>query len=145
MNLLLCISFISLLLPVSNAHADYFDDVAVKVILNGEEVKFKPNAIIWNTTTMVPFRQLFESFGAEVEWNEYSQTVSAIKGDTKIVLTMDSFQAWVNDKEYKLSQTPFIAKDTAYINLRFVSEALGATVNFNKKGRTVTIDWNPDE
>jgi hypothetical protein len=143
--LLLCLSIISFILPVSSANADYFNDNAVKVVLNGEEIKFEPNAIIWNATTLVPFRQLFETYGAEVDWNQVTKTVTATKGDTKIIITMDSLQAWVNDKEYKLNQAPFIAKDTAYINLRFVSEALGASVRFNKKDKVVNIDWTMDK
>jgi hypothetical protein len=134
-----------LMLPLSSVSADYFDDNAVNVVLNGEPVEFSPKAIVHNGNTMVSFRQLFEAYGANVGWNQETRSVTATKGDITIKLTQDSFKALVNDKEYKLTQTPYIAKDTLLINLRFVSEALGAEVKWQKNPRTVFITWVDEE
>ncbi|WP_017814783.1 copper amine oxidase N-terminal domain-containing protein [Paenibacillus shenyangensis] len=123
----------------SNTSADVFDDSKVKVILNGSELDFDPNAIIQNGNTMVPFRQLFEAYGAKVTWNQKTKTITAVKEDTTIRLTLDRFDAYVNNKKIKLTQTPYMAKNTSLVNLRFISEAMDAKVNFDKINLTVNI------
>ncbi|WP_148928715.1 copper amine oxidase N-terminal domain-containing protein [Paenibacillus methanolicus] len=146
--LLLCLSFMSIFWStqqIPSINAANSDEFTAKVVLNGKQMNFDPNVIAWNSTTLVPFRQLFEAYSAEVQWDSVTKTVTAKKDDTTIKITMDNFQAWVNDKEYRLTQTPFIAEGTAYVNLRFVSEALGATVSYNKKDNVVLIDWVDDE
>lgn len=142
--LLLCLSLMSIFWStqrIPSINAANSEEFTAKVVLNGKEMKFDPNVIAWNATILAPFRQLFEAYSAEVQWDSVTKTVTAKKDDTIIKITMESFQAWVNDKEYKLTQAPFVAEGTAYVNLRFVSEALGATVNYNKKENVVSIDW----
>ncbi|WIM40150.1 copper amine oxidase N-terminal domain-containing protein [Paenibacillus sp. PK4536] len=124
----------------STTRADVFDDSKVKVILDGSEIKFDPNAIIQNGNTMVPFRQLFEAYGASVSWNQNTKTITAIKDDKTIKLTLDRFDAYIDNKKIKLTQTPYMAKNTILVNLRFVSEALNAKVNFDKPHLRVTIN-----
>ena len=123
----------------SSTSADVFDDSKVKVILNGSELDFDPNAIIQNGNTMVPFRQLFEAYGAKVTWNQKTKTITAVKEDTTIRLTLDRFDAYVNNKKIRLTQTPYMAKSTSLVNLRFISEAMDAKVNFDKINLTVNI------
>lgn len=123
----------------SNTSADVFDDSKVKVILNGSELDFDPNAIIQNGNTMVPFRQLFEAYGAKVTWNQKTKTITAVKEGTTIRLTLDRFDAYVNNKKIRLTQTPYMAKSTSLVNLRFISEAMDAKVNFDKINLTVNI------
>jgi len=123
------------------AHADYLSENKVNVVLNGEALEFEPNAVAWNNNTMVPFRQLFEAYGAEVAWDQKTKKITAVKGDTTIELTIGSLEASVNGTAYKLTTGPIILKESAYVNLRFISEALGAVVNFSKKDRTVYIEY----
>ncbi|WP_046227481.1 copper amine oxidase N-terminal domain-containing protein [Paenibacillus dauci] len=134
------ITFLTLFFSVSsNTSADVFDDSKVKVILNGSELDFDPNAIIQNGNTMVPFRQLFEAYGAKVTWNQKTKTITAVKEGTTIRLTLDRFDAYVNNKKIRLTQTPYMAKSTSLVNLRFISEAMDAKVNFDKINLTVNI------
>ncbi len=142
-TMILMILFVTSSYLSSSAYAadDYFKKYAVNVVFNDKPVEFEPNAIAWNNNTMVPFRQLFEEFGAEVKWDSEAKTVTAVKGDIKVQLTLGSFQAFINNKEYKLTQTPFVAKNSVLVNLRFVSEALGAEVSFVKAKMTVYLNW----
>lgn len=117
---------------------------APQIILNGQPVDFSPKGFTRNNITMVPFRQLFEAYDAKVEWVAETQTVIATKNETTIQLTMDSLDAYVNGEKHTLSQTPFILNGTTYVNFRFISEALGATVSFTKDPYLITIDWTPE-
>jgi hypothetical protein len=118
-------------------------DFAIDVVLNGKVVQFSPGALSFNGNTMVPFRELFETYGATVNWDSKTQTVTAVKDTKKIILTLDSNVAYLNDKEYKLIQSPFLIDNHMLVNLRFISESLGAQVSYNKEPKpTVYISWN---
>lgn len=115
----------------------YYTKYAVKVVLNGKEMDFSPPATAVNNNTMVPFRQLFEAYGAEVNWQPGTKTITAIKDDITLKITIESLIAYVNDKEVQLTQAPFTAEYSdgnmyTFVNLRFISEALGAVVMFTK-------------
>ncbi|WP_286892189.1 copper amine oxidase N-terminal domain-containing protein [Thermobacillus sp.] len=141
-KLSLCAAVLLLCLPMAASAQEtdysYYTKYAVKVILNGEEMDFTPPAIAVNDNTMVPFRQLFEAYGAEVIWQPGTKTITATKDGTTIKITIDSQTAYVNDEEVKLTQSPFTSKYKdgnmyTFVNLRFISEALGAVVTFTKE------------
>ncbi|MGG6309741.1 copper amine oxidase N-terminal domain-containing protein [Paenibacillus macerans] len=111
------------------------------VVVNGETLNFEAKPIVLNGNTMVPFRQIFEAMGMGVEWNNETKTVTATKADLAIKMTPDNFKASVNDKEYTLTQTPFVTPEGIfYVNLRFISEAAGATVSWDNINKVATID-----
>ncbi|MFP4977204.1 copper amine oxidase N-terminal domain-containing protein [Paenibacillus sp. CN-4] len=85
-------------------------------------------------TTLVPMRPIFEAYGMTVEWDNNTKSVTATKGETTIKLTHNSHEAYLNDKVVKLDQAPSLepTRKTFYVNLRFISESLGATVVWNK-------------
>ncbi|MEF2968373.1 copper amine oxidase N-terminal domain-containing protein [Paenibacillus sp. M1] len=138
---ILVAAFVSCLSPV--ASADIFDDSKVKVIYNGTEQNFEPKAVIWNDYTLVPFRQVFELYGADVQWNNETKMITATKDDLSIEIPASGKKAFINGEEIELAQGPLNAKGTTLVGLRFVSEALGAEVSFDKA--TLTVYINTDE
>lgn len=136
----LFLTIVLYLFSSSVSFADIFDDSEVKVNYNGVEQKFNPNPVIWNNSTLVPFRQVFELYGAKVQWDQGTKTVVAVKGDTTIKIITGSNKAFINNKEAKLAQGPIIAKGTVFVGLRFISEALGGEVSFDKQNLTVNIE-----
>lgn len=123
--------------------AESQSDFAIDVVLNGEIIQFSPEASHFNGNTMVPLKELFGIYGATVDWDSNTQTVTAVKDTKKIVLMLDSRVAYINDKEYMLIQSPFLIDNHMVVNLRFISESLGAKVSYNKEPKpTVYISWN---
>ncbi len=99
---------------------------------------------IVNDRTMLPARFVAENLGAVVTWNEEKQEVTINGKNTKgeeisILIKIDSDIAYVNDKEVKLDSPAFIENDRTYTPIRFISEELGATVDWNETEQTVTI------
>lgn len=142
--------FISATLFVSVALSSVpFADAAItpvygSVVVNGETLNFEAKPIVLNGNTMVPFRQIFEALGMGVEWNNETKSVTATKDDLTIIMTSDSFKARVNDKEFTLTQTPFVTPEgILYVNLRFISEAAGASVSWDKFNKTATVNTEP--
>ncbi len=95
--------------------------------------------IIVKERTMLPARFVAENLGADVEWDNDKRQVIITKADTKIVITIDSDIATVNGKEVKLDSEAFIKDERTYTPIRFISESLGAKVEWNNDTREVII------
>ena len=99
---------------------------------------------IVNDRTMLPARFVAEGLGAVVTWDGEKQEVT-IKGknakneDITILIYIDSDMAYVNGAQEKLDSPAFIENDRTYTPIRFISEQLGASVEWNETDKTVTI------
>lgn len=89
--------------------------------------------------TMLPIRFIAEALGADVEWDGISRKVTIVKDDIEIIITIDSDKAIVTGKTVTLDSSAFIENDRTYLPLRFISENLGAKVEWDETTQTVTI------
>jgi hypothetical protein len=112
---------------------------APRLIIDGKERFFPQPPEIINNRTFVPLRSIFEAMNAKVVWNQETQTVTAIKGNRTISLTRDSEKALLNGKKIQLDAPPILNQGSMYVPLRFVGEALGATVIWENATRTIQI------
>lgn len=111
----------------------------IRVHTYGHIIKFDTDPVIENDTTLVGFRAILEALGAEVKWNEESRTVTAVKENTTIVLTIDSNTALVNGETKSLLAAPRIIGSSTMVPVRFISEQLGMKVGWDEKTRLITI------
>jgi hypothetical protein len=95
--------------------------------------------VVENGTTLVPLRVIFQSLGAEVNWEGSTQTVTAVKDGITIKLTIGNKTAYKNNVPVTLLVPAKIIRESTMVPLRFVSESLGTTVNWNSATRTITI------
>ncbi|HML37407.1 MAG TPA: WG repeat-containing protein [Bacillota bacterium] len=128
---------------------DQFNEIKgarpVTVYLDGVELYFDSEPVIKDQRTMVPMRKIFESLGAEVQWDESAKTVTAKSAEQTIKLTIGSKTASVNGSEVQLDAAPFIQSDRTLVPLRFVSEHLGAGVQWDDLHRRVIITDGGDQ
>lgn len=112
--------------------------------LNGENVECDAAPIIRNGRTMLPIRFIAEALGADVSWTEQTKTVSVKKFDFSISLFVGGFSAEVTKngrvEKVELDSPSFIENGRTYLPVRFVSENLGAKVDWNGDTQTVTIE-----
>ena len=99
---------------------------------------------IVNNRTMLPARFVAEALGARVEWNEDKQLVTIIGENEKdekvtIFITIGGETAEVNGEKIKPEYPAFIENDRTYTPLRFISEKLGGTVDWNEDTREIII------
>ncbi|NSL52853.1 copper amine oxidase N-terminal domain-containing protein [Calidifontibacillus erzurumensis] len=104
------------------------------------EVSFDTPPLVEGGRTFVPLRTILDLTGAEVDWNNAKQTVTAKKGNITIVLTIGSKTALVNNNKVTLDAPAKIKDGRTLVPLRFVSERLGYKVDYDTKARKVTID-----
>lgn len=88
---------------------------------------------------MVPLRAIFEAFNATIKWNQKTQTVTATKDDTTIMLKIGSKTATINNKAVTLDVPGQNLKGRTMVPTRFVSESLGHDVGWNPSTKVVTI------
>ena len=76
---------------------------------------------------------------AEVNWNGATQTVTATKDDTTVVLRIGSTSPTVNGRVVTIDQPGVVINRRTLAPLRFVTEAFGETVSWDGKTRTASI------
>jgi len=109
------------------------------VMLDGQQMQFEVPPIIENGRTLVPLRAIFEAMGAQVDWNNATQTVTATRGSTTVVLTIGSTSPTVNGQAWPLDVPAKIVSDRTLAPLRFIGEAFGGTVTWDEAAYTVNM------
>ena len=111
-----------------------------ELTVNGQSVTMDVSPVIADNTTMLPIRMVAEALGATVEWGSAAQTVIIHDNNTNISIPLLSSVATVNNtKSVDIGVKTFIRNGRTYVPVRFVSEALGADVDWNGETKTVTI------
>lgn len=128
----------TLLLPISNIASASRD--FPEIYVNHEKLDIYA-AVATIGVTYVPFRPIFSKFNMTVNWDNTTKSVTATDGKTTIVLTNDSYTAYLNGKAVKLINPPFYNPENKrfYVNLRFVAESTGAVVNWSKSDTDANI------
>lgn len=112
---------------------------AVRVFVDGDPVAFDQPPVIQGSRVLVPLRGIFEKMGATVEWRAASRTVLAASGSTLVELQIGSRIARVNGSPVTLDVPAMIIRGRTLVPLRFISESLGAGVQWDAASRTVLI------
>jgi uncharacterized protein YvpB len=114
----------------------------LNVFLNGREQSYDQPPINDGGRVLVPFRGIVEGMGGQVSWDEATRTVTATKGEQRVVLPVGSQQAQVNGNSVQLDVPAKIVGGRTMIPVRFVSEALGADVKWEGVLSRVVITGN---
>lgn len=96
--------------------------------------------IVQNDRTLVPVRFISESFGAKVDWEETTQTVTVNLNGREIVLQLGSDVMKVDGAEQKLDVPAQTISDRTLIPLRALVEGLGKKVMWDDRGLIVISD-----
>lgn len=117
----------------------YFDRSAMLVMVKGKYLNLDVKPLIVNDRTLVPFRSIFETLGANVSWDDETKTVFATKDDTVIILQIGQDCMFVNGEKVMLDAPSMISEDRTLVPLRAVANALGNEVGYNEKTKTAII------
>ena len=110
--------------------------------VNGESVTLDTAPVLdpASSRTFVPVRFVGEALGAYIGWEEQTQQVTYLAGDSRIHLWIGRKTARVNGREVTLDAAPYIDPNgRTLVPVRFISEQLGATVGWDGATNTVTI------
>lgn len=127
-------------------------DANISIFYNGIEQQYNPAPQILNGRVLAPMRAVFEALGAEVSWDAGSSTAIAFKDGKYVAVQVGSFdgiiaEATMANGKYQLKNrrmvgldaAPIIVDNHTMVPLRFVSESLGADVQWFGNTRQVFI------
>jgi len=119
--------------------------------INGTSQEIDPGRgtkpIIKNSRTLVPIRAIVEALSGSVEWNDKDKSVTIRLGSTLIKLQIGNAMAYVNGSLVQIDSgnpkvVPEIINNRTMLPLRFVTENLGAKVEWNGTTQTITITYS---
>ncbi len=113
-----------------------------RVLVDGEEryIDVSPYLDSKTNRTMVPIRFISETMGADVEWYLEDRTVTIELGETNIKLFLDSKTVSINGVMKEIDAASVVRDNRTFVPVRFVSETLGADVEWIYSARQVTIE-----
>ena len=111
----------------------------IKVVIDDKNQSYDQMPQILNGRTLVPLRGIFEALGAKVEWVDQTKTIIGSKGSNTVILQVESTSAVMNNKKITLDVAPKIINSRTMVPVRFISEALGAKVDWIDETKTVVI------
>ncbi len=117
----------------------YAAETELKLYVDGELLTSKPTAQLINGSSYVPLRAVTTILGAEMKWEASSKTAYMTKDNIEVILTADQTTAYRNGKAISLNTPAVLKNQTLMVPARFVSEAFGAEVHWNKQTKTVSI------
>lgn len=128
--------FIAILLCSASAWAE-----PIYVNVNGTQVLFgEVGPMQYNGRVLVPLRGVLEQMGVYVGWDAPNRTVIAERGDVSVSLPIGSRIAVVNGRTVTLDVPAMIMSGTTMVPLRFLAEAMGASVRWEPVISTVVIE-----
>ena len=115
------------------------DKNEITVFVNGNRVNFLASPVTRNDTTLVGFRAILEALGATVTWDDTTQTATAEKDGTAVNMIIGSYTATVNGEPCELPAAPELINNSTMIPVRFISEKLGMTVDWDEQTKQIHI------
>lgn len=117
---------------------------AIDVRVNGELVVSKGNgdAFIQSGVTLVPMRDIFQWVGASVAFDAATSTVTATRGEVKMVMKTGSATATVNGSQVTLPKAPFIENGKMYVPARAITDAFTGSIKYDSAAKVLNIDVN---
>ena len=114
-------------------------DTPIRVFVNGKYMWMETEPVVDNNRILVPIGFISETLGFDVDYLELARTV-VIKNDAKYIeIVVGSNKAKVDGKQVTLDVKPLIQEDRIFVPLRFISEALGQQVVWDKNNKIVLV------
>lgn len=112
----------------------------VRVRINGQPFRTQVAPVTENGRVLVPMRAIFEELGARVDYNDYDRSIVARRGGTVVRMNLGRDRASVNQDSVRLDVPAQAYAGRTLVPLRFVSEALGASVDYDSYRQLVSIE-----
>jgi hypothetical protein len=115
------------------------DDGQIGVYIDGKPLTFDVAPILERDRVLVPFRAIFAALGAEVDWEQSTQTAIAKRGGDIMKITIDNNIFYKNDVPITLDVPARVLNDRTLVPIRAVSEGFGADVKWDGEAQRVII------
>jgi|GEM_PF-2223890 len=114
--------------------------VQVRFILDNSSMDLNYPVYMSNDRLIVSLRDICGALGADIEWDESNRLITVTKGRVNVKMKIGDKAAMINDKPVELDVAPRVICMRTFVPLRFISQALGANVNWLGTTKTVLIN-----
>lgn len=121
----------------------FAEEPEIKVIVDGIQIAFDQPPVIVDERTLVPLRAIFEALGANVQWDEQTQTVFAAKRMDTVSLQIGKMELCHNDNTVTMDVPAQLMNGRTMVPVRAVSEAFDLLVQWDGETKTVLIESEP--
>ncbi len=111
----------------------------IKIKVKGIYLYTDVEPIIIDDRTLLPARAIFEAIGATVDYDENTETATAVKNGKTIIIAKDSNEAYVDGEKVILDVPAKIINDRFVVPVRFVSEAFNCKVEWFDTPQIVSV------
>ena len=116
----------------------------LKVLVGGKAIDF-PDAkpfIDQNNRTQIPIAVLARALGADVSWDQGTQTARIVKAGKQITITIGKSEMSVDDEIVNMDTAAVLLSNRTFIPVSFVAQALDYTVRWDAINSTVSLTQN---
>ena len=128
---------ISLLCLIPTVSA--YSEKVISLEIDGTVIRTEVPPTVIGGRTMVPVRDIFEACGAKVNWDANTKTITGEKGDTTVVMQIDSNMLFINEKVTEMDATPVIIDGRTLAPARYVALGFGGTTQWDALNKVVVI------
>ena len=113
-------------------------DITIKV--NNKIISSDVTPFIKSGTTYVPIRFVADALAVDsVSWNNDTKSVTIKNSNSTILLFVNKNYAYVNNEYKNLTNNALMINARTFVPIRFVSEVLGANVDWDETHQTILI------
>lgn len=120
----------------------YIHGTPVTIHVDGEYLPTDVDPVIDNGRTLVPLRAAGEAVGAEVSWDQPTQTATVSKDGLTVSFRLGSITYFVNGESRLTDVPPQMKNNRTMLPIRVLAEAIGAEVTWNQDLLDVAITTN---
>lgn len=116
---------------------------ALLVSYQGQSVTGDVAPFLIGSTSVAPFRFLFEKQGGKMSWDAVGQRVTAHNGTYEVTLEVGSDKAIVNKEEVLMDMAAFLLSGRTMVPVRFFEKALHAKVEWEPSTGRIFVAMTP--
>ncbi|WP_141501164.1 stalk domain-containing protein [Paenibacillus luteus] len=114
----------------------------VKVTINDSHVELMNEPLLINGAVLLPLREIGTLMNSKTTYFSEGKSIIVNSPTTHIEMRLGSKQTMLNGKSYTLPTIPKNINGTVYVPVRFVTEGLGAGVQWFDKEQRVNLAFN---
>ncbi|MFD2673519.1 copper amine oxidase N-terminal domain-containing protein [Marinicrinis sediminis] len=134
-------AIIILLWATATAMTGAAAEKSLELYVNGNDISEQHQPVIEEARMLFPLRGLAEEAGASIRWEPEKKHIYIDHQTIQISAQIGSSSVIVNGREQSISIAPQIMDDRTYVPVRFISETLGARVEWFSELRCAIVTF----
>lgn len=116
---------------------------AIQISYNGQAVTGDVAPFLIGSTSIAPFRFMFEKQGGKLEWDAVNRRVIARNGSHEVTINIGSNMAMVNQEEVMMDMAAFLLSGRTMVPVRFFEKAMQAKVEWEPTTGRIYVAMTP--